>query len=396
MSSVCGHVAFSYFFFLFRLNEIAKREHEELEKALQISLEAQKQQAAEAEKLRDEVKQSTVQPSAKPPVVESKQAAKTSPVESKPVPKPSLSSTKSPTQDTKRSEKPQTTGLPPLSGKPKKAADTPADAAAGWLQSAKEDAASSSAKPVQVEWRLLRQVAVKPVYQTVLLKRIFIEEKVLANPSTVLLFLLRIPLMTCLHDFSRAFGRPFLWLVDWIFSRLPSAAYICFELWLVDCISPPPPPVRRLRLFALSCDWWIGFSRFDYQDYEVSFLLLRKLLQPIYCCLSKMFLLWCFLVEARNNSWRDQKTLWVPKAATRQTPCIEKTGTREKLDEVYRTGVEGSADVRSYSSSSHRWRASWFFAVKKQPGGCEQVSHAQSSCGLFETGGHWQGVNCTK
>lgn len=138
------HVAFSYFsFFLFRLKEIAKREHEELEKAFQISLEAQKQQAAEAEKLRDEVK---------PPAVESKQAAKTSPVESKPVPKPSPSNTKSPTQDTKRSEKPQTTELPPLSGKPKKAADTPADAAAGWLQSAKEDAASSSAKSVQVEW----------------------------------------------------------------------------------------------------------------------------------------------------------------------------------------------------------------------------------------------------
>ena len=144
-------MAFSYFFFLFRLKEIAKKEHEELEKALQISLEAQKQQAAEAEKLRDEVKQSTVQPSAKPPVVESKQAAKTSPVESKQVPKPSPSSTKSPAQDTKRLEKPQTTGLPPLSGKPKKAADSPSDAAAGWLQSAKEDAASSTAKPVQVE-----------------------------------------------------------------------------------------------------------------------------------------------------------------------------------------------------------------------------------------------------
>ena len=151
MWSVCGHVAFSYFFFLFRLRDIAKKEHEELERALQVSLEAQKQQAAEAEKLRDEVKQSTVQPSAKPAVVESKQAAKTSPVESKPVPKPSPSSTKSPAQDTKRLEKPQTTGLPPLSGKPKKAADTPADAAAGWLQSAKEDAASSTAKPVQVE-----------------------------------------------------------------------------------------------------------------------------------------------------------------------------------------------------------------------------------------------------
>ena len=224
-------MAFSYFFFLFRLKEIAKKEHEELEKALQISLEAQKQQAAEAEKLRDEVKQSTVQPSAKPPVVESKQAAKTSPVESKPVPKPSPSSTKSPAQDTKHLEKPQTTGLPPLSGKPKKAADTPADAAAGWLQSAKEDAASSTAKPVQVEWRLLRQVAVKPVYQTVLLKRIFIEEKVLVNPSTVLLFLLRIPLMTYLHDFSRAFGRLYLWLVDWIFPAL-FVGYVCL-LWVV-------------------------------------------------------------------------------------------------------------------------------------------------------------------
>lgn len=250
-------MAFSYFFFLFRLKEIAKKEHEELEKALQISLEAQKQQAAEAEKLRDEVKQSTVQPSAKPAVVESKQAAKTSPVESKPVPKPSPSSTKSPAQDTKRLEKPQTTGLPPLSGKPKKAADTPADAAAGWLQSAKEDAASSTAKPVQVEWRLLRQVAVKPVYQTVLLKCIFIEEKVLANPSTVLLFLLRIPLMTCLHDFSRAFGRLYLWLVDWIFSRLPSAAFICFELWLVDYIFP--------ALFVgYVCLLWVVIGELDF------------------------------------------------------------------------------------------------------------------------------------
>lgn len=250
-------MTFSYFFFLFRLKEIAKKEHEELEKALQISLEAQKQQAAEAENLRDEVKQSTVQPSAKPPVVESKQAAKTSPVESKQVPKPSPSSTKSPTQDTKRLEKPQTTGLPPLSGKPKKAADTPADAAAGWLQSAKEDAASSTAKPVQVEWRLLRQVAVKPVYQTVLLKRIFIEEKVLADPSTVLLFLLRIPLMTCLHDFSRAFGRLYLWLVDWIFSRLPSAAFICFELWLVDCIFP--------ALFVgYVCLLWVVIDELDF------------------------------------------------------------------------------------------------------------------------------------
>ena len=132
--------------------EIAKKEQEELEKALQMSLEAQKQQTAEAEKLRDEVKQSTVKSSPKPPVAESKEAAKTSPVESKPAPKPSPVKAKSPTQDTKPSEKSKTTGLPPLSGKPKKATSTPSDAAAGWMQSAKDDAAaSSSAKPVQVK-----------------------------------------------------------------------------------------------------------------------------------------------------------------------------------------------------------------------------------------------------
>lgn len=133
-----------------RLKEIAKREQEELEKALQISLEAQKQQTAEAEKLRDEVKQSTVKPSSKPPVDESKQVAKTSPAESKPAPKPSPVKTKSPTRKTKSSEKSNTAGLPPLSEKPKKVPDTPSDAAASWLQSAKDDATSStSGRPAQ-------------------------------------------------------------------------------------------------------------------------------------------------------------------------------------------------------------------------------------------------------
>lgn len=133
--------------------EIAKKEQEELEKALQMSLEAQKQQTAEAEKLRDEVKQSTVKPSPKPPVMEGKQAAKTSPLESKPAPKPSPVKAKSPTQDTKPLEKSKTTALPPLSGQPKKATGTPSDAATGWMQSAKDDAAagSSSAKPAQVK-----------------------------------------------------------------------------------------------------------------------------------------------------------------------------------------------------------------------------------------------------
>ena len=132
--------------------EIAKKEQEELEKALQISLETQKRQTAEAEKLRDEVKQSTVKPSPKPPVVESKQAAKTTPVESKPAPKPSPVKTKSPPQDTKPSEKSKSTGLPPLSGQPKKVKSTPSDAAAGWMQSAKDDAAAStSSKPAPVK-----------------------------------------------------------------------------------------------------------------------------------------------------------------------------------------------------------------------------------------------------
>ena len=157
----------SFYFLILRLKEVAKREQEELEKALQISLEAQKKQTAEAEKLRDEVKKSTVQPSAKSPVVDSKQAAKSSPeeskpapkpspVESKPAPKPSPVKTKSPTQDTKPSEKSKSTGLPPLSGQPKKAADKPSDAAAGWIQSAKEDAAASgAARPAKVILKIL-------------------------------------------------------------------------------------------------------------------------------------------------------------------------------------------------------------------------------------------------
>lgn len=128
-----------------RLMEIAKKEKEELEKALQISLEAQKQQTAEAEKLRTEVKQSTVQPTSKPPLVESKKEAKPTPPESKPAPKPSPVKSKSSTQDTKASEKSKATGLPALSGQPKKVANTASDAAAGWIQSAKDDAAAGSA-----------------------------------------------------------------------------------------------------------------------------------------------------------------------------------------------------------------------------------------------------------
>lgn len=150
--------------FILRLREIAKREQEELEKALQISLEAQKKHTAEAEKLRDEVKQST----AKPTPVESKPAPKPTPVESKPAPKPSPAASKqvpkpSPAAS-KAAPKPspakpksptqpetKTSGLPPLSGQPKKPADKPADAAAGWLKSAKEDAASgASVTPAQV------------------------------------------------------------------------------------------------------------------------------------------------------------------------------------------------------------------------------------------------------
>lgn len=141
-----------------RLAEIARREQEELEKALQISLETQKKQAAEAEKLRDEVKQSTSKPSPqptpteskpvpKPSPVESKAATKASPAASKTAPKPSPVKSKSPTQP-----KSQTSGLPPLSGQApplsgqavKKTVETPASAAEGWLKSAKEDAASST------------------------------------------------------------------------------------------------------------------------------------------------------------------------------------------------------------------------------------------------------------
>ena len=181
------------YMFILRLTGRARREQEELEKALQISLEAQRKQTTEAEKLRDEVKQST---SAKPSPVESKPAPKTSPPVSQPepkpspavvqpapkpspavskpetkpspavskpepkpsppvvqpVPKPSPVKSKSPTQpETKLS------GLPPLSGQPRKAADTPADAAAGWMKSAKEDAASgTSVAPAKVNIMLTR------------------------------------------------------------------------------------------------------------------------------------------------------------------------------------------------------------------------------------------------
>ncbi|KAL9953662.1 hypothetical protein ACROYT_G041113 [Oculina patagonica] len=148
-----------------RLREIAKREQEELEKALQISLEAQKKQTAEAEKLRDEVKQSTAKPTPveskpapkpspaasksapKPSPAPSKAAPKPAPFESKAAPKPSPAKSKSPTQP-----EPKTSGLPPLLGQPKKAADKPADAAAGWLKSAKEDAAGgASVTPAQTQ-----------------------------------------------------------------------------------------------------------------------------------------------------------------------------------------------------------------------------------------------------
>lgn len=150
--------------FTLRLREVAKREQEELQKAFQISLEAQKKQTAEAEKLRDEIKQSA----AKPAPVESTPAPKPSPTESKPAPKPSPTRSKaapkpSPTE-TKAAPKPspakpksstqpgtKTAGLPPLSGQSKKAADKPTDAAAVWIKSAKEDAASSaSVTPAQV------------------------------------------------------------------------------------------------------------------------------------------------------------------------------------------------------------------------------------------------------
>ena len=124
--------------------EIAKKEQEELKKALKSSLEAQEKQTAEAEKLSAEVKQSTVQPPSKPSAVESKQAAKTTPPESKPAPKPSPVKSKSSTKDTKASEKSKLTGLPPLPGQPKKPSNAASDAAAGWIQSAKDDAAGNS------------------------------------------------------------------------------------------------------------------------------------------------------------------------------------------------------------------------------------------------------------
>lgn len=127
-----------------RLMEIAKKEQQELEKALKSSLEAQEKQTAEAEKLSAEVKQSTVQPPSKPSAVESKQAAKTAPPESKPSPKPSTVKSKSSTQDTKASEKSKLTEIPPLPGQPKKPSTAASDAAAGWIQSAKNEAAGDS------------------------------------------------------------------------------------------------------------------------------------------------------------------------------------------------------------------------------------------------------------
>ena len=141
-SSACIYV------FIFRLREIAKREKEELEKALQISLEGEKKQTAEAGKLLDEVKQSAAKTSPQPTPVDkkpapksspaaSKTAPKPSPTESKTVPKPSPVKAKSPTQPVEK-----TPGLPPLSGQTKKEANKPSAAAAGWLKSAKEDVAS--------------------------------------------------------------------------------------------------------------------------------------------------------------------------------------------------------------------------------------------------------------
>ncbi|XP_074630876.1 uncharacterized protein LOC141889472 [Acropora palmata] len=127
-----------------RLMEIAKKEQEELEKALKSSLDAQEKQTAEAEKLSAEVKQSTVQPPSKASAVESKQAAKTAPPESKPSPKPSTVKSKSSTQDTKASEKSKLTEIPPLPGQPKKPSNAASDAAAGWIQSAKNEAAGDS------------------------------------------------------------------------------------------------------------------------------------------------------------------------------------------------------------------------------------------------------------
>lgn len=113
-------------------------------------------QTAEVEKLRDEVKKSTsegspqptsaeAKPAPKPSPAESKAATKASPVASKTAPKPSPVKSKSPTQP-----KSQASGLPPLSVKTKKA-DTPVNAAEGWLKSAKEDAANiASVTPTQV------------------------------------------------------------------------------------------------------------------------------------------------------------------------------------------------------------------------------------------------------
>lgn len=124
--------------------EIAKKEQEELEKALKSSLDAQEKQTAEAEKLNAEVKQSPVQPPSKPSAVESKQAAKTAPPESKPSPKPSTVKSKSSTQNTKATEKSKLTEIPPLPGQQKKPSNAASDAAAGWIQSAKDEAAGDS------------------------------------------------------------------------------------------------------------------------------------------------------------------------------------------------------------------------------------------------------------
>lgn len=112
-------------------------------------------QTAEVEKLRDEVKKSTskgspqptsaeAKPAPKPSPAESKAATKAPPAASKTAPKPSPVKSKSPTQP-----KSQASGLPPLSVKTKKA-DTPVNAAEGWLKSAKEDAANNaSVTPTQ-------------------------------------------------------------------------------------------------------------------------------------------------------------------------------------------------------------------------------------------------------
>ena len=113
-------------------------------------------QTAEVEKLRDEVKKSTSKGSPQPTSAEAKPAPKPSPAESKAAtkafpaasmtaPKPSPVKSKSPTQP-----KSQASGLPSLSVKTKKA-DTPGNAAEGWLKSAKEDAANiASVTPTQV------------------------------------------------------------------------------------------------------------------------------------------------------------------------------------------------------------------------------------------------------